>query len=480
MTLRRTMVIEIAATIAALILLTAASLWGLHAIHQDFDAALAGYHELRQVYEVGSHLTTARALLTLPHPDLPSAQSHIQAALDTYALYLPPPSHTDHRKHQLRLALRNALANAYAPPDDEQRIPAINLVLTQLANLVNELRLDIEHARQAGENNRRTATITLAAVSTIVVLAAILVGAWQYRTVIRPLHRLGLATRTIAAGQFADRVPTAGHAEFARLADDFNHMASELHNLYRQLEQKVASKSKELVRSERLASVGYLAAGVAHEINNPIGIIAGHAELMLSKLAQEPHPDPELQHTLRVICEEAFRCKDIVAKLLSLARPADDTRKPLSLPQLAQSVITMLTGLAQHRDKQITLHPPNTPPPPVLANENEIKQVLINLLINALDAVPDKSGLVSVLIRHDRDFVELAVADNGRGMTPDVLDRVFEPFFTAQRGRGIGLGLSITHAIVQNHGGLIHAHSDGPGLGSRFVLRLPALHGAAS
>ncbi len=105
-------------------------------------------------------------------------------------------------------------------------------------------------------------------------------------------------------------------------------MASELDELYRDLEQKVAQKSRELVRSERLASVGYLAAGVAHEINNPIGIIAGYAELAMQKLDREASPATvaEARQSLGLICEEAFRCKEIVQKLLSLARPGEESR----------------------------------------------------------------------------------------------------------------------------------------------------------
>ena len=120
----------------------------------------------------------------------------------------------------------------------------------------------------------------------MVVFAGILLGVLQYRSVTRPLRRLSEGVRKIAAGQFSGRVRGAegGRDEFASLARDFNRMAEELDGLYRELERKVEAKSRELVRSERLAGVGYLAAGVAHEINNPLGIIAGYAEYSLSLL----------------------------------------------------------------------------------------------------------------------------------------------------------------------------------------------------
>src|SRR5438105_1596757 len=124
-------------------------------------------------------------------------------------------------------------------------------------------------------------------------------------------------------------------------------MATELDTLYRQLEEKVAAKSMELVRSERLASVGYLAAGVAHEINNPMGIIAGFAELSLQALKQESPPEAlaEAEKSMKVIAEEAFRCKQLTQKLLSLARQSDDNPTVISLKDVAGNVINRLTGL---------------------------------------------------------------------------------------------------------------------------------------
>src|SRR6185369_10914403 len=117
--------------------------------------------------------------------------------------------------------------------------------------------------------------------SAVIIAIAVLIGVSQYRGVMRPLRRFSSGVRSIAGGNFRRRLVIAGDDEFAGLAQDFNRMAAELDGLYRELEDKVATKSKELVRSERLASVGFLAAGVAHEINNPLGIISGYAELSL-------------------------------------------------------------------------------------------------------------------------------------------------------------------------------------------------------
>jgi signal transduction histidine kinase len=306
----------------------------------------------------------------------------------------------------------------------------------------------------------------------------------------------------VRAGRFADRIDLRGKRgdsetsrypeEFARLADDFNHMAAELDEFYQELEAKVAAKSKELVRSERLASVGYLAAGVAHEINNPIGIIAGYAEYALAELKQRVGnrvPDPgEVEKTLQIICEEAFRCKEITSKLLSLAKPGDAARKPVNLADVAAGVASMVGGVKPFRDRRLSVRADadDRSKLVVSAVEAEMKQVILNLALNALEAVPRQTGEVRMHVARRGNWVELTVIDNGKGMTPQTLERIFEPFYTDKRGTGAspaeggrrsgtGLGLSITHAIIEAHGGKIAAHSDGPGRGSRFIVRLPAV-----
>jgi signal transduction histidine kinase len=238
-----------------------------------------------------------------------------------------------------------------------------------------------------------------------------------------------------------------------------------------------------------------LAAGVAHEINNPLSIISGYAEYSiaaLQKLQQQKTegatskvPESDVIQSLQVICDEAFRCKEITLKLLSLARGGDDGRKPVSLLRTAREVALIVGGLKEHRQKRLLVRAESSADSTdgdlvVSAVEPEMKQIVLNLAVNALEAVPTDTGEVRIDVRRAHDWIELAISDNGRGMSPATLERVFEPFFTEKRGRaedgrhGTGLGLSITHAIVRNHGGTITAASDGLGHGSRFVVRLPA------
>jgi signal transduction histidine kinase len=481
MTLRRQMAYQIAAMIAALLLISAASLWGLDALHQDFGSAIAGYRQLRHVYEIGSHITTAQTLLRLSRPEDQRALTELQSALTRLDLYAAESADLRNLQSPLRQAadqLRAAIAN-HPAAEPAAVIEPLNGVLMQLADHAARIRHRIEQSQHDADHRRQTTMVVLGTLSAALVAGTVVVGVLQYRGVMNPLRRLTSAAQRIAAGRFADRVIPDGHAEFAALAADFNAMAAQLDELYRNLEQKVEAKSRELVRSERLASVGFLAAGVAHEINNPIGIIAGHAEFALQQLDRQKAEDAlaEARRTLAIISEESFRCKDIIARLLSLARPGEEDRRVVSLADVASDVVSLLGGLKQYAGRRLTHRADPDQNLTVIATEGELKQVVLNLAINALEAVSPETGQVKLEVTRRDNLVELAVIDNGRGMTPEVLEHIFEPFFTAKRGAGppgTGLGLSISHAIVEAFGGRITAHSDGPGRGSRFVVQLPA------
>ncbi len=305
-----------------------------------------------------------------------------------------------------------------------------------------------------------------------------------------PLGRIGAGVRAFAGGDFDRRIAPGGDREFAALAADFNRMADDLGRLYADLEQRVRDQSRELVRSERLASVGYLAAGVAHEINNPLGIIAGYAERAARQLERDPADTAATRRALAVVADEAFRCKAITDRLLSLARPGSDDRAVVPLDRIARDVVATVGGLGTFGTRRLTVDVDAAAAADDAAAETdltvsvragEIHQVVLNLVVNALEAVPADGGRVRVAVARVAGGVELRVTDDGRGMTAAVLDRVFEPFYTDKRGTaptplrgGTGLGLSIAHAIVADHGGRLTAASDGPGKGSVFTITLPA------
>jgi signal transduction histidine kinase len=490
-TLRRRMAIHTGMMIVGVVLIGVVALWGVTGLRQDLSVALDANARLRTVYEVGFQLAQAKQWLQMG--DTAHAATALNAALVKLDERAGDPlnrtgSGDDVAIRPVRDDLRAAQSNlAQGKPSDAQR--SLDEVMANLASLATDARQTIV-ARQAAADAKHRGTLAFVIVlSSVVVVATIVVGARQYRSVLSPLARLSDAVRRMASGHLDRRLPTAGDTEFAQLAGNFNHMAGQLDDLYRSLEQRVAEKSKELVRSERLASVGYLAAGVAHEINNPLGIIAGYGERSLQHLRRgfDDATVARVEASLKVICDEAFRAKDITDRLLSLARPAPEGRTAVCVAKLAREVVNVLVGLGRFGEAKITVQSDDSldadGSTTVIANAGELKQVILNLLLNALEASP--KGHVGVRInRVDNAWVELSVQDNGRGMTAQTLDRVFEPFFSDRRGvesreiesrGGTGLGLSIAHAIIIDHGGLIQAHSDGPGRGSRFIIRLAAV-----
>lgn len=517
------MAVQIAAMIVGLMLISAASLWGLNALYAGYGLAWQEYKQLQYVNGVRTNLQIAEGLLNALQPQREEAVASLLAAENQFDLWASEGSASaDGDGSLLRFVVPRSSDSDMTDPYEPQKASiraglavaarerdadSVRRVLASVAELSQDIRDSIESKENAALDQRRTTLIALAALAGTTVLGSVLLGVWHYRGVIVPLSGLSWAVRMVRAGRFADRIDLRGKRgqgetsrypeEFARLADDFNHMAAELDEFYQELEAKVAAKSKELVRSERLASVGYLAAGVAHEINNPIGIIAGYAEYALAEMRERVGnrvPDPaEIEKTLQIICEEAFRCKEITSKLLSMAKPGDAARKPVNLAEVAAGVASMVGGVQPFRDRRLSVRAEadDRGKLVVSAVEAEIKQVILNLALNALEAVPRDGGEVRMHVARRGNWVELTVIDNGKGMTPQTLERVFEPFYTDKRGNGTspaeggrrsgtGLGLSITHAIVEAHGGKIAAHSDGPGRGSRFIVRIPAAPASAS
>lgn len=311
------------------------------------------------------------------------------------------------------------------------------------------------------------------------------------RAVFAPLGTLVDGCRRIARdGEFQHRIQLATHDEIAELAAAMNDMngrflkiRNDLDQQIRERDEQVRERTKQVVRSEQLAAVGFLAAGVAHEINNPLASIAWAAESLEMRLhdiiqdnADQPDSEQDadieiLRNYLQKIQDEAFRCKGITEGLLDYSRMGDVEKHDVELSELIQGVIDMVRHLGKYREKQIEFVSEG----PVIAavNAQEIKQVVLNLITNALDSL-NAGGTVNIRLRQTDGVAELVVRDDGCGMTDEVLQHLFEPFFTRRRGgQGIGLGLSITYRIIQDHGGEIVPHSDGPGHGSEFRVTLP-------
>ena len=287
----------------------------------------------------------------------------------------------------------------------------------------------------------------------------------QFRGLVRPLYWLKNDMSKCAKNDYKELIAERGDEEFRAIAGKFNGLASELAKLFRSLEEKIIQRSRELVRSERLSSVGFLAAGVAHEINNPLGIISGYAELAINGLkrvmeadmvTREPDDIAELEarelgevmDAQVIIREEAFRCTEITSRLLALARGGTGGRQELNLAEVARQVALLVKGLRNYRERKVTIRLSRDEFLPIQANATEMKQVLLNLTINALEAIPLVNGEVIIWGRKRDGWIELAVEDNGKGMSQEMLEQVFEPFFTGRKG-GTGLGLYIARELCQ-------------------------------
>jgi two-component system NtrC family sensor kinase len=297
-----------------------------------------------------------------------------------------------------------------------------------------------------------------------------------HRWVLLPLRMLQRGVRHVARGSFDYKINLQSGDEMQDLAEAFNDMTAKISVTYTELERQVRDRSRQLVRSERLAGVGFLAAGVAHEINNPLASIAFCAEALDHRLSRlvgsSENPDHRvIINYLKMIQEEAFRCKNITEKLLDFSRCNEIKRERIDLAGLIQGVVEMIRHIGKYTGKTIIFYPREA----VMAHGDaqEIKQVVLNVIVNALESM-EAAGMLKIDVRYNQGMAEMVFTDNGCGMSPEVLENIFEPFFTKRRdGKGTGLGLSITHRIVNQHHGEMMAYSPGEGLGSSFTVRLP-------
>ena len=312
------------------------------------------------------------------------------------------------------------------------------------------------------------------------------------RIIITPLDTLKSASEFVAQGLYPPPVKIESRDEFELLGNTFNQMVEKLrrtdmqknelllqtHRLNQALEKKADDVTRklemtenQLVRSQTLQAVGTLAAGVSHEISNPLGIILGIASLAKKQL---PDEDP-LKEDLRSIELEADRCQKIIRGLLDFARFKEVRFQPVDVNQILNETLDLVIHQKQYKKMQVVTEYEDGFSP-VEADPNRLKQVFLNLFLNAAQATKNEGSLL-IKTRKDangsKEAVVIDVQDTGCGIPPENLNRVFDPFFTTDKGsQGTGLGLSISHRIIEQHGGTISARSQ-VGTGTTFTVRLP-------
>lgn len=362
----------------------------------------------------------------------------------------------------------------------------LQVEIDNLHALANELPSHLHkrlHQLATGVRSQYRVAIILSWSTLLLVVGLMVLSILVFRkAVAQPIRVLADGAREAAAGNYSHRIAIQSRDEMGQLADAMNVMMASFQETRDDLDQQVRDRTREVVRSEQLASVGFLAAGVAHEINNPLASIAMCSESLEGRMAEfaldQPGPSTQgpqwdvLRSYTEMIQKEAFRCKQITEKLLDFSRMGDSQRHATELRELVHGVISMVEHLGKYQDKRVKLSAGE----PVIADVNpqEMKQVVLNLITNGLDSL-DPGGAVTVSIERSEGKARIIVEDSGCGMSEEVIEHLFEPFFTRRRGgQGTGLGLSITYRIVQEHGGEIIPTSDGAGRGSRFTVELPA------
>jgi two-component system NtrC family sensor kinase len=354
--------------------------------------------------------------------------------------------------------------------------------------------LDIVYSLDDIDRTMRTNALTIAIFSLcFVVVASVMVAFFVHRLIQVPLNDLENGARRLASGDLEQTIPVRSDDEFGQLSGSFNAMTEALRNSRtelrewgRTLEEKVERRTQELrvaqaeaVRGEKLASVGLLAAGIAHELNNPLTGILTFSHLLRQKMP-DGTPDAE---DLDLVIRETKRCAAIIRRLLDFAREKKPEKKFADLNQIIEDTARIIERPANLRDIEITMDlDPDLPP--VWVDADLIKQVVMNMLVNAQHAIEEKG---SITVRSRRcpvprrpepgaepaPMAEILIIDTGCGIPEKNLQRIFDPFFTSKEvGKGTGLGLSVSHGIVKSHGGAIEVESN-VGEGSTFRVTLP-------
>jgi two-component system NtrC family sensor kinase len=364
---------------------------------------------------------------------------------------------------------------------------------TKLLGMIN-VRMSLEPVDAAIAESRRQMTLDL--VFAIVALSLV-IGALLWAIVYRPVRRLIVGTERVAAGDLDHKIAVSSRDELGNLAKSFNRMTGELKQANeeivgwaRTLESRVEAKSRELSRThevmlrvEKLASIGKLAAIVAHEINNPLAGILVYAKLLLKRAARSANAgaDAEAEQYLEIIAAESARCGEIVKGLLQFSRQ----NRPNMEPNDVNEIVRQSVRLVQHKIDLMNVRAEidlDGRARDVVCDVQQLKQALVALLINACEAMPSGGGVLTVRTRYPAEDLaaEIIVADDGVGMDEETKRHIFEPFYsTKEQGKGVGLGLAVVYGIVLAHGGAIEVES-APGAGTTFTIRLPGEAEAAS
>jgi signal transduction histidine kinase len=310
-----------------------------------------------------------------------------------------------------------------------------------------------------------------------IILLGIIINIKLSRNIAIPIKKLEEITKKISAGDYSDLMEVKGSDEIASLEISFNQMEKKLLETKFSLEhaiQKLHEKQSQLVAAEKLATLGTFAAGVAHEINNPLAIINEKAGLMkdILEMAEDFKYKSKFLDQVDAITESVKRCRNITHRILGFARKTEVSIEVFDINDIINELKGFLEKEVQLKNIQLEMNLSENLPK-VRSDRGQLQQIFLNIAKNAIDAV-DNGGVVAIFTgTKDPSTVRVAMQDNGHGISDDALKHIFEPFFTTkEKGKGTGLGLSITYGIIKNLGGDIHVESE-VNKGTTFVIELP-------
>jgi len=329
----------------------------------------------------------------------------------------------------------------------------------------SDLLAGVEIPKAAAYLAARELLNNLIVVALALLVMSVIVSLFGARLITQPLVRLSRATKVVAKGQFDIQLESSSRDEIDDLAQSFNTMASELDSR----EKALKSAQAALVQSEKMAAFGQLGAGIAHEIKNPLAGILGLTQLSLRKIEKES----AISKNLSIIEKETHRCTTIIQNLLKFARQEKVAFEPVEINRVVEDAMAIVEHQLVMNRVKLTKNLAQEIPL-ISGNANQIQQVLINLMINAQQAMEGRAGEVTVTTsNHNSGNVQIQIRDTGPGIPEDLRAKIFEPFFTTKEvGKGTGLGLSVSYGIITEHGGDIQVKS-ALGKGTAFNISLP-------
>ncbi len=315
---------------------------------------------------------------------------------------------------------------------------------------------------------RKRATAMFLGITLVGMIVALIVSSFLARGILQPIRDLVSASGRWAKGDFDYQVKITRKDEIGILEETFNFMASSLKERDDKLREYA---DRQIMKSERLATIGQLAAGVAHEINNPLGTISVYAQMVLDELEEDTD---SCRESIAVVMKQTNRAGRIVKDLLEFARQSEPEMRMLDINDVLAKAIAITTHPAELQNiKVLTDLAPDLPA--IQGDSDKLQQVFVNITVNALQAMPEGGALtVRTRMSDVSGFVEIEISDTGCGIPQEHLSKLFDPFFSTKRtGEGTGLGLSVTLGIIERHNGTIDVKSK-VGEGSTFTIRLPA------